>query len=329
MPKNVELTWVGGKCLAFDTSQYPGKRLNMRTMPLTWFCKTSRLKTLVIHLSESSKGYIRRPYEPESIKLFMKGKTAGQPNTRLTRALRCCQGMDYIYQLRGLHWLHVYDLKKTVEMVQRHPVRDSSFVIDLQRVVTQEKVPSQAAKASLRQLKRLFPTGSWKPSQSDFRSMRQVFDEETGYDTRENDLDHDATSSRGTLSPEGSDYEGPDDGSTDDEGLDDEGSFQEVVDNEGPEDESLEDEGTDKEEDPRTGLPTPPASNRRDPTPAPIPVEISDSDEDEESEHDGSETDEVDDDDAMSINTDIVRHRPPHQDVRRNHAPSPAHYDSD
>lgn len=310
--------------------------MNMRTMPLTWFCETSSLKTLVIHITETSKNYIRRPYEPQASKLYMKGKTAGQPNARMTRVLRCCHGMDYIYRLRGLHWLHVYDLDKTVMTMERHPVRDSSFVIDLERVVTQRKVTSRAPNSSKSKLKRLFPKGGWEPVVFDVKLMRQVFSEDTGYDFRKNDLDNDATSSRGTLSPS----PGPD-------GSDDGGS-----------DGNSDDSGSDS---PGPGLPTPPGSTgrhmRRSATPAPARVEISDSDEDadnpsesddeeeeveEESDQDiedgqgldhdasdasapgsGSEKDGSDGDDAIS-NTDIVRARRCHQYVRQHHAWKPA-----
>ncbi|ROW08362.1 hypothetical protein VMCG_03052 [Cytospora schulzeri] len=246
--QNVELTWVGGKCLSFDTSSTRGKRMNMRTLSLTWFCDTSSLKTLVIHITETSKDYIRRRYEPTSAKLYMKGKTAGQPNARLTRALRCCHGMDYIYQLRGLYWLHVYDLEKTVSTMERHSVRDSSFVIDLERVVTQKKVPLRAENSSLPKLKHLFPEGGWEPLSVDLKLITEVYSEATGYKPRDNDLDNDTTSSRGTSSPSPS-PEGSDDGSSDD--------------------------GSDGSESsgPGPGLPTPPASTgrhmRRGATPAP------------------------------------------------------------
>lgn len=341
--------------MSFDTSETKGKRMNMRTMSLTWFCDTSNLKTLVIHITETSKDYIRRPYEPDSTKLYMKGKTAGQPNARMTRALRCCHGMDYIYQLRGLYWLHVYDLDKTVLTMERHPVRDSSFVIDLQRVVTQAKVPLRAESSSLPNLKRLFPEGGWRPLLLDFKVVRRVFSEETGYDPRENDLDNDATSSRGTLSPSPPPPEGSDDGGSNNKGSDDEGS-----DDEGSDD----GESNDGSEGlvsvgPGPGLPTPPASARRhmyrSATPAPTRVEILDSDEetegqgenDEEEEEgyqdieddqepddgdgdasghgSGSETDEVDNDDTRSINTDVVRTRRCYQYIHQHRVSVPAH----
>lgn len=297
--------------------------MNMRTMSLTWFCDTSNLKTLVIHITETSKDYIRRRYEPIATKLYMKGKTAGQPNARMTRALRCCHGMDYIYQLRGLYWLHVYDLDKTVLTMERHPVRDSSFVIDLQRVVTQAKVPSRAENSSLPNLKHLFSEEGWKPASLDFEVIGQVFSEETGYDLRENDLDNDATSSRGTLSPS------PPPEESDDDGSDDGGS----------------EDGSDglKSVSPGPDLPTPPSSTRRrmhrNTTPAPARVEIWDLDdeseghaehgEEEENDQDTEDGQETDDDDKRSINTDIIRTRRCYQFIRQNQASIPEDDDAD
>ncbi|ROW13546.1 hypothetical protein VPNG_04373 [Cytospora leucostoma] len=308
--QNVELMWVGGKCLAFNNGRSK-KRLNMRTVPLTWFCETSSLKTLVVHISEISKGYIRRPYEPDSIKNYMKGKTAGQPNARITRALRCCHGMDYIYQLRGLQWFRAYDVDKERASMERHPIRDISFVDDVERVVTMPKVPLRAAKSTLRRLERLLPAGGWEPSKLDFAVFKEAFgegpDDET---TTWNDLDRDTTSSRGTPSPDPS-SEGSDDEDSDT------GSDSSGPDSTGP------------------GLPTPPASssrrNHRGATPAPVRVEILDSDEGSEDENedienphqeieDKEDTEEQDSDqdiedgqnpnEALSISTDVVDYRP-------------------
>ncbi|KAK2599383.1 hypothetical protein N8I77_011141 [Diaporthe amygdali] len=178
------------------------KRLNRRTMPLAWFCETASLKTLCIHISESRKSVIRRPYEPESQKLYMKGKTAGQPNWRMTRSLRNCMGMDYIYQLRGLYWVRFYDLDKENADPRRSraKIRDKSFKLDVERVATQEKVPARAENSRLENLDRLFPDAdSWTPSQEDFDRIRPIYNEDTGYDNRCNDLDIDATSSQDTI----------------------------------------------------------------------------------------------------------------------------------
>lgn len=141
------------------------------------------------------------------------GKTAGQPNHRLTRCLRATFGIDYVYQLRGLYWVHVYDLDREIINPDRSKaqIRDQSFVIDVERVTTQEKVPSRAENSKLENLDPLWPVSGqgWIPSAADFDRIRPLFHEDNGYDNRPNDLDHDATSSQGTLS-DSDDSEGED-----------------------------------------------------------------------------------------------------------------------
>ena len=89
-----------------------------------------RLQHLTLHIEESSLPYIRRSHE-SIIKMRNSWVlTAGQPNHRMTRSLRTIQGIDYIYQLRGLKTLKVYDLAKGSG---RHPVRDWTAVRDLER----------------------------------------------------------------------------------------------------------------------------------------------------------------------------------------------------
>ncbi|KAK7716183.1 hypothetical protein SLS64_003335 [Diaporthe eres] len=181
-----------------------------------------QILTELLTKDESAKSVIRRNHEPNSQKHYMSGKTAGQPNCRMTRSMRNCTGMDYLYQLRGLLWFRAYDLDKEIANPQRSlaKIRDQSFIIDMERQTTQEKVPARREKSKLENLDPLFPVGaSWKPSRRDFERIRELYNEDTGYDNRCNDLDYDATSSQGTI---GSDDD--DDGSDDDEDDDSSGS---------------------------------------------------------------------------------------------------------
>lgn len=216
--QHLELTWLGGKCVSFNLGR--SERLNRRTSPLAWFCEAASLKTLCIHVRESHRSVVRRRHEPREQKLYMTGKTAGQPNYRMTRSMRGLMGIDYIYQLRGMYWIHVYDLDKELVDPDRNSarIRDESFRIDLERVTTQEKVKSRSKKSKLEKLDPLFPEGgaSWKPSRRDFDLIREIYTEDTGYDNRTNDLDYDATSSQGTI--EGSDESGVDGDGSDDNG---------------------------------------------------------------------------------------------------------------
>lgn len=280
---NVELTWVGGKCVSFDLGQRSGKRLNQRTSPLAWFCEASSIKTLCIHVRESHKGVIRRRHEPRHHKAYMRGKTAGQPNFRMTRNMRVLMGLDYILQLRGMYWVHIYDLDKEIINPDRSvaKIRDSSFVLDVERVTTQEKVPSRFEKSKLENLDPLFPVrgGSWGPSRQDWDRIREIYDEDTGYDTRPNDLDYDATSSQGTIH------------STDDSAAESDG------------DEDGDSSGS------SFHSPPGPSRRRRPFTPAPSPGGADDSD------HSDS-GDSYDEEDASSVTTEDFRLRRLHQFLR-------------
>ena len=110
--QHVEITWVGSQNVTFEKQKENGKEktLSLRTAPLLWLAELLRLKTLTIHIDESSEKVMRRPYEPRSLISCMKTLTQTQPNYRLFRALRNVHGMDYVYDLRGLRWVHVYDL---------------------------------------------------------------------------------------------------------------------------------------------------------------------------------------------------------------------------
>lgn len=121
-------------------------------------------------------------------------------------------------------WFRAYDLDKENANIERSlaKIRDQSFVIDVERVTTQAKVPARFEKSKLENLDPLFPVGaSWRPSRQDFRRVWPLFTEDTGYDNRHNDLDQDATSSQGTL--ESDSYSDDEDGSDDDEDGDSSG----------------------------------------------------------------------------------------------------------
>lgn len=298
--QHVELSWLGGKCVSFNLGR--SERLNRRTSPLAWFCEAASLKTLCIHVRESHRSVCRRRYEPREQKLYMTGKTAGQPNYRMTRSMRGLMGIDYIYQLRGMYWIHVYDLDKELVDPDRNSakIRDESFRIDLERVATQEKVPSR--KTKLENLDPLFPEGHgfWKPSRRDFDLIREIYTEDTGYDNRTNDLDYDATSSRGTI--EGSD----------ESGVDRDGS-----DGNGDESDDDEDGSDDGSSGPSLHPPPGPSRRLRLFTPAPGPVEFKDeelSTSGDESLHsvsdDPDQSDsgkDLGDSDADSVTTEVFR----------------------
>ncbi|KAK3984488.1 hypothetical protein QBC44DRAFT_252812, partial [Cladorrhinum sp. PSN332] len=155
--QHLELTFTGNQYLTVRVPE--GKKripFSLRTHALWAFLDTYRLKTLVVHINESGKIYIRRRYEPAALKELMARKTAGQPNQRLTRSMRTCQGMDYIYQLRGLEWIRFYDLHKAVKEGQRRAkIRDWSFIDDVNSTSTMPKVPTRFEASRLENLRPL------------------------------------------------------------------------------------------------------------------------------------------------------------------------------
>lgn len=222
--QHIKICWVGGKVVRFDTGE-PGKRLNARTLPLAWLCETKSLKTLAIHIEESNKNVVRRSYEPSVHKDYVKKKMAGKCQGRMTRALRCCHGMDYVTLLRGLHWFRGFDMDKQIKLKlprNKSMLRDKSFVRDVESAVTQEKNESEAAKSSPYKLDRLFPArqAAWNPNARDVDFIRHIYEEDTGYKCRENDMDKDGTSSQGTIESDSS-HSGDDDDESDDESDDD------------------------------------------------------------------------------------------------------------
>lgn len=289
--QHIELTWVGGRVVRFNLPS--GERHDARTRPLEWMCEMKTIKTLVIHIEETNKNVIRRPHEPEDLKLYLKRKMAGKTQGRMTRSLRSCRGMDFITLLRGLRWVRFLDLDKQFLGLSRRKsaIRDKSFTIDVSRVVTQEKKPAEAEKSRPERLDLLFPfcEQRWNPEAPDFELVRVIYDEDTEFSCRENDLDWDGTSSQGTIEPS---------------------------------DSSDSDESDDDGDSSGSGSNSPPRmSRRRRPfTPAPSPgvaeeEELSESEGDLPDESQRSVSDDpdqsdfgsIDEDDADSVTTEVFR----------------------
>ncbi|KAG7147375.1 hypothetical protein HYQ46_003779 [Verticillium longisporum] len=109
--QHIEILWQGNQTLTF-TPNSRGQWTSRRTYDTSELLKMRRLKTVVIHIDESSRGRRRRPHElPE-------------PNNANYRALRTLQGQDYIYGLRGIRHILFYDIEKYRTMGGRHPIRD-------------------------------------------------------------------------------------------------------------------------------------------------------------------------------------------------------------
>ncbi|KAI0553897.1 hypothetical protein F4679DRAFT_598170 [Xylaria curta] len=185
---HVELMWRGAL-----TPRQP-KGVSLRKQPLAWFMHTSRLRTLAIHINESGRFYMRRPYEmmdpldyykdfadedeyPED-KLDIFGmevrRTDCQPNYRKTRSLRTVQGMDFIYQLRGMKWVRFYDANA---LNARRTVRDWSFSQDINNVVRRKKSDSMALKTEIENLRALTKLEDFIPDDELDELIKSFYDE--------------------------------------------------------------------------------------------------------------------------------------------------------
>ncbi|KAI0450758.1 hypothetical protein F5B21DRAFT_528646 [Xylaria acuta] len=186
---HVELMWQG----ALTPRQVKG--VSLRKRPLASFMYTSRLRTLVVHINESARSYMRRPYEmldPEHYYEDFAGddytddeleqnifgmevrRTDCQPNYRKTRSLRTVQGMDFIYQLRGMRWVRFYD---TNAENARRMIRDSSFLQDVNNVVRRKKSDSMALKAEIENLRPLTTLQDFNPDDQLNELVMRFYDE--------------------------------------------------------------------------------------------------------------------------------------------------------
>ncbi|KAL2149309.1 hypothetical protein VTH82DRAFT_8657 [Thermothelomyces myriococcoides] len=182
--QHVEIFLTGNQYLTAPSDTRGKTPFSNRTYPLTWLADMYRLKTLVVHLNETGKSYIRRGYENPTMKEFAAAKTAGQPNDRMARSLRCIQGIDYIYSLRGLDRIRFYDFQKVLSAKSpvRVPVRDWSFVEDVTNTTTMPKPPQRAAHAELENLEPLLlgDEQNWTPSADDWELVKSVYTKNNG-----------------------------------------------------------------------------------------------------------------------------------------------------
>ncbi|KAM5510860.1 hypothetical protein FOXYSP1_10961 [Fusarium oxysporum f. sp. phaseoli] len=136
--QHIELLWMGSQKLTYRIDQN-GRYTSRRTHDLAYLPEACRLKTVAIHLPESSKQYMRRKHEPPQIVEFLAQKTASQPNFRRFRALRTLQGADYLYCLRGVREITFFDYDMWRDDGMKMPVRDWTFVRDINESVRRDK----------------------------------------------------------------------------------------------------------------------------------------------------------------------------------------------
>src|SRR5262245_9460538 len=86
-----------------------------------------RLRTATFFIDESSGSRARRGHESTNRLSYMCGVTAGKANFRNTRSMRTIQGMDFVYQLRGMRSVNWYDFGRWLDGRRIEPIRDWSF----------------------------------------------------------------------------------------------------------------------------------------------------------------------------------------------------------
>ncbi|KAI1086981.1 hypothetical protein F5B19DRAFT_500592 [Rostrohypoxylon terebratum] len=218
---NVEMMWHGSQMRRHVSG------VSRRSVGLSWFTKTKRLRTLVVHIQELAPDRMRRRYEnsakgrsfydedifvnedydensgdedeypcgPSDVPFdpvaALMEQTEDQPNKCNYRSMRTVQGIDYIYQLRGMDWVRF----KEREGGRRGTILDQSFIEDVQRSVTQPKRRSAENKSALRNLSALKGLRDWIPSEKDMHIIEAFYNESPevdwvyGYsDTEDEDL---------------------------------------------------------------------------------------------------------------------------------------------
>ncbi|KAK0704123.1 hypothetical protein B0T21DRAFT_299518, partial [Apiosordaria backusii] len=193
--QHIELVLTGNQYLTAPLVPY-----SRRTYALSWLVDMKRLKTMVVYINESEACYMRRGTEHPAMKRLLGNKTKGQPNMRMNRALRTVQGVDYIYQLRGMEWVRWYDLHKTLHALDgmRVEVEDWSFERDIEGVVTMPKVPVREEGSRLEKLRPLVGgardgdedddggggdddnQGRWKPTVEDWEVVKECYEPRNG-----------------------------------------------------------------------------------------------------------------------------------------------------
>ncbi|KAJ4140016.1 hypothetical protein NW768_001368 [Fusarium equiseti] len=129
-----------------------GKYTSRRTHDLAGLPEARRLKTISVHIPESSRACMRRKHEPPDMIRYLGRKTKEQPNYRLFRALRTVQGLDYLSCLRGLQGVTFWDYDKWCATEEKVPVRDWTFVQDVNNAVRRDKLPRDEHLSQIRYL---------------------------------------------------------------------------------------------------------------------------------------------------------------------------------
>ncbi|PHH80725.1 hypothetical protein CDD80_73 [Ophiocordyceps camponoti-rufipedis] len=155
-----------------------------------------------------------RQHDPGAFVGYMTRLTERQPNKRSNRALRCLQGIDYVYCLRGLRSIKVFDYCR---VPMRVAIRDETFLDDLRNCVTRGKEESDFLQSKLRNLPPLI--SEWRPTEEVWKCLEELQCQVAALDNGDEDDD---TDSDGEATYIDSSSDASEDESDDEQGADDE-----------------------------------------------------------------------------------------------------------
>jgi hypothetical protein len=101
-------------------------------------------------------------------------RTDLQPNYRKNRSLRTVQGMEFVYQLRGMKWIRFYN---TNAEFTRTKIRDWSFLQDVSNRVTQKKSDALIFKNEIENLPPLTCQGDFEPDDEIMELVKSFYDD--------------------------------------------------------------------------------------------------------------------------------------------------------
>ncbi|KAM3532830.1 hypothetical protein MY4038_003924 [Beauveria bassiana] len=170
-----------------------------------------RLKHIEIYIRESDPFYMRRKHEPRGAIRFLKGHTITQPDFRLFRDMKTIQGGDYIWCLRGLYSLRLYDYDFYIKGGKTTGLRNYNFVGLLNEVTTRQKAPE---KERLSKFENLAPLCGYLPGNNERRWVERAITIE-----RERDGDRPEDEPESELDEDEDEDEDPPSGPDDQHGL--------------------------------------------------------------------------------------------------------------
>lgn len=133
-------------------------------------------------------------------------RTDLQPNYRKNRSLRTVQGMDFVYQLRGMEWVRFYDVNAEDS---RANIRDWSFIQDINIQAKMKKSDSMVFKSEIENLLPLTGQGDFDPHGDIMELVKSFYDNRPVWNVSVGGSDTSSDSSASSVSGDSSDTSPP------------------------------------------------------------------------------------------------------------------------